>query len=214
MLFHASRVPQLPAIQMIWQGYGYNESVEHRPRVAILVGKNGRGSNMAALIRAMQSGMVHGVPDVVISTSAEAPALAVARDLGVATRVCPEDGLVEGLEGADWLCLAGYLRLLPTEVLEHMGHRVLNIHPALLPKYGGKGMYGLNVHRAVLASGDEESGCTVHWVNSAYDEGDGIMQLKCFVMSSDTPESLAARVLALEHQAYPAALEKVIRAAS
>lgn len=199
---------------MIRQACGYNGSVEHRPRVAILVGKNGRGSNMAALIRAMQSGTVHGTPDVVLSTSAEAPALAVARDLGVATRVCSEEGLVEGLKGADWLCLAGYLKLLPTEVLELMSHRVLNIHPALLPKFGGKGMYGLHVHRAVLASGDEETGCTVHWVNAAYDEGDAIMQLKCFVMSGDTPESLAARVLALEHQAYPAALEKVIRAAT
>src|SRR5579885_1297529 len=109
-----------------------------------------------------------------------------------------------------WVCLAGFTRLLPNEVLAAYPHRVLNIHPALLPKYGGKGMYGMRVHEAVLGSGDLESGCTVHSVNEQYDDGAIILQRRVPVLPGDTPETLAHRVLEQEHIAYPEALAKVI----
>ncbi|MFN3683119.1 MAG: formyltransferase family protein, partial [Fimbriimonadaceae bacterium] len=108
------------------------------------------------------------------------------------------------------VCLAGYMRLLPKEVLDSFPNRVLNIHPALLPKFGGKGMYGMRVHEAVLRAGEAESGCTVHLVNERYDEGPIVVQLRCPVLPDDTPETLAARVLELEHRAYPEAVRKVL----
>lgn len=110
----------------------------------------------------------------------------------------------------EWICLAGYLRLLPPEVLSKFEKRILNIHPALLPKFGGRGMYGIRVHEAVLASGEKESGCTVHFVTENYDEGPIILQKRCPVEPDDTAETLALRILKLEHRAYSEALKKVI----
>jgi len=110
----------------------------------------------------------------------------------------------------DFICLAGYMRLLPSEVLELFPRRILNIHPALLPKHGGKGMYGHHVHEAVLAAGDAESGASVHYVTENYDEGDVILQRRCPVLPDDTPETLAARVLVEEHEAYVEALRLMI----
>ena len=178
------------------------------PKVGILVGPRGRGSNMAAIAR---SGLAEVA--VVISPTETAPAVQVARDLGLTVTVVPtgdEYGsrLVTALGELDFVCLAGYMRLLPVEVLRRFDGRVLNIHPSLLPKYGGKGMYGSRVHEAVLAAGDAVSGCTVHYVNEKYDEGSPLLQLQCPVLPGDTPDTLAARVLALEHQAYPWAIEQ------
>jgi len=178
------------------------------PKVGILVGPRGRGSNMAAISR---SGLAEVA--VVISPTETAPAVQVARDLGLTATVVPtgdEYGsrLVTALGKLDFVCLAGYMRLLPVEVLRRFEGRVLNIHPSLLPKYGGKGMYGSRVHEAVLAAGDTVSGCTVHYVNEKYDEGSPLLQLQCPVLPDDTPDTLAARVLALEHQAYPWAIEQ------
>lgn len=140
----------------------------------------------------------HGIEVRVISAKAEGEAYA--------------DRLFDALRelGATHICLAGYMRLLPKSVLDAYPNRILNIHPALLPKFGGHGMYGIHVHEAVLASGDAESGCSVHVVTENYDEGPVILQMKCPVEPDDTPESLAARVLALEVQAYKAALKMVI----
>ncbi|MCC6686155.1 MAG: phosphoribosylglycinamide formyltransferase [Fimbriimonadaceae bacterium] len=180
------------------------------PKVAILVGKYGRGSNMEALVRAMRSGQVQASPWLVLAGSDSAPALTLARELGVTTRTFGPSELAQAVVGADWLCLAGYLSLIPAVVIEQMGGRILNIHPALLPKFGGKGMYGSHVHEAVIRSGERESGCTVHRVTAQYDEGEIIVQLRCPVQQNDTPETLAARVLALEHKAYPMALAQVL----
>ena len=184
-------------------------------RVAILVGTKGRGSNMLALVRACQSGSVPAEAGVVIAPSSESPALEVARAAGTPVAVAePGEGygerLLKALEGCEWICLAGLMRMLPLEVLDAFPNRVLNIHPSLLPKFGGKGMYGMHVHRAVLEAGESESGCTIHVVTPVYDEGPIVLQKTCPVLADDTPESLAARVLALEHIAYPEALAKVI----
>lgn len=150
----------------------------------------------------------------VLGTKADAPALAAASELGLNVAVVPISDtyaadLEQALTGADWICLAGYMRLLPASIVQKWDHRILNIHPALLPKFGGKGMYGHYVHEAVLAAGETESGCSVHWVTEQYDEGAIVHQMRCPVLPDDTPESLAARVLKLEHQCYYDALVKV-----
>jgi formyltetrahydrofolate-dependent phosphoribosylglycinamide formyltransferase len=158
----------------------------------------------------------------VISPKSDTPAAEGAREKGlnvviVDPHISPDYGadLISELSNAqiEWICLAGYLRLLPPEVLSKYEKRILNIHPALLPRFGGKGMYGMRVHEAVLASGETESGCSVHFVTENYDEGPIILQRKCPVEKGDTPETLALRVLKLEHQTYSEALRKVIEEA-
>jgi formyltetrahydrofolate-dependent phosphoribosylglycinamide formyltransferase len=106
----------------------------------------------------------------------------------------------------DLVCLAGFTRLVPSEVVRAYPDAMLNIHPALLPKFGGQGFYGMRVHEAVLAAGESETGCTVHFVSERYDEGRILLQMRCPVVASDTPETLSARVLALEHVCYVEAI--------
>lgn len=108
----------------------------------------------------------------------------------------------------DLIVLAGFLWLIPSNLVQHF--TILNIHPALLPKYGGKGMYGMNVHKAVVASGDKESGISVHYVNDKYDEGKLIFQAKCPVLSSDTAEDVAEKIHALEYEHFPKVIERVL----
>lgn len=170
---------------------------------------------MRALVEACRSGIVPAVVKTVIASAPGSEAEAAAQLLGVGTHVVRlgngyGERLLSALDGCEWVCLAGYLRLLPVEVLDQFPNRVLNIHPALLPKFGGKGMYGHHVHEAVLAAGETESGCTVHFVNEQYDDGAVILQKRCPVLPKDTADMLAARVLQLEHMAYAEALAKVI----
>lgn len=110
----------------------------------------------------------------------------------------------------DLIVLAGFLRKIPDSIIKKYRNKIINIHPALLPKFGGKGFYGLNVHKAVLESGDKESGCTVHYVNEEYDKGPIIRQKKVPVHSTDTPENLAKRVLKAEHKLLPSVIKKLI----
>lgn len=186
-------------------------------RIAILVGPKSSGSNMRALIDASRHAEANFEVGCVIAPVPDSPAARCAEALGVRTRViAPTAGAGPYLDALaqdriDWICLAGYLRLLPLAVLEHYHRRVINIHPALLPKFGGKGMYGLHVHKAVLSAGEQVSGCSVHYVSERYDEGDVIAQLRCPVLPDDTSETLAARVLNLEHKLYAATLSDLIR---
>jgi phosphoribosylglycinamide formyltransferase 1 len=110
----------------------------------------------------------------------------------------------------DFIVLAGFLWLVPENIIDQYAGRIINIHPALLPAYGGKGMYGEAVHKAVIANKDKESGITIHRVNKFYDKGDIIFQAKCTVDPSDTPDSLAAKVHALEYQHYPKVIEDIV----
>jgi phosphoribosylglycinamide formyltransferase-1 len=110
----------------------------------------------------------------------------------------------------DFIVLAGFLWLIPESILELYDKRIINIHPALLPKYGGKGMYGERVHEAVIASHDKESGITVHYVNKLYDEGDIIFQTRCSIDPDDTPATLAAKVHALEYEYFPRIIEELV----
>ena len=109
-----------------------------------------------------------------------------------------------------WIVLAGFLLLVPTYLIDLFPNKIINLHPALLPKYGGKGMYGMHVHNAVIENGESKSGITIHFVNQHYDEGKIIAQFSCDVVSSDTPETLAQKIHQLEHRHYPLAIEKLI----
>ena len=114
----------------------------------------------------------------------------------------------------DLVVLAGFMRLIPAEMVRAFPQHIINIHPALLPKFGGKGMYGHHVHEAVIASKETESGITIHYVNERYDEGEHIAQFRCPVLPEDTPDSLAERIHGLEHAHYPGTVESVLGATS
>lgn len=112
--------------------------------------------------------------------------------------------------GIDWIILAGFLWLVPTEILNAFPNHIINIHPALLPKYGGKGMYGEHVHHAVIANHEHESGITIHIVDNQYDKGTTLFQAKCKLTPEDTPDTLAAKIHELEQTYFPVIIEKTI----
>jgi phosphoribosylglycinamide formyltransferase-1 len=154
---------------------------------------------------------------MVLSNNAEAYVLKRAEHLGVPTEVFTRQELREGKvlrrllgNDIDFVVLAGFLWLVPQNIIDAYRNRIVNIHPALLPKYGGKGMYGHHVHEAVLANGDKESGITIHYVNEKYDSGDIIFQARCPVMPDDTPGTLQQRVHALEYEHFPRVVEMLI----
>jgi phosphoribosylglycinamide formyltransferase 1 len=179
-----------------------------RARLAILA--SGGGSNLQAILDHLRSLGAASPAEVVlvISDRAAAGALDRARAAGIAAVHLPASAshtLAALLEAQDitHIALAGYLRLVPAEVITAFAGRIVNIHPALLPAFGGPGMYGRHVHEAVLASGARVSGATAHFVDTRYDEGAIIAQSPVPVHADDTPATLAARVLAAEHQLYP-----------
>ena len=110
----------------------------------------------------------------------------------------------------DWIVLAGFLWLIPESILKAFPQRIINIHPALLPAFGGKGMFGMKVHQAVIASGDKESGITIHYVNEHYDEGNIVFQARCPISNEDTPEMLAAKIHELEYEHFPVVIGKLV----
>ncbi len=189
--------------------------------IAVMVSGEGRGSNMWALVEGCRSGEIDAVVTLVIGTRKNSPALVRAQEAGIRTVVVSPAGidddvyaqkLLRQLANAqiDLICLAGYMRLLPSAVLEQYHNRITNIHPALLPDFGGKGMYGERVHKAVLASGKKQSGCTVHLVDAEYDSGPILLQLIVPVLPGDDWHSLAARVLEQEHIGYVRAVSKLV----
>ena len=111
----------------------------------------------------------------------------------------------------DFIVLAGFLWLMPSFIVSAFPNRIINIHPALLPHHGGKGMYGMKVHEAVIAAGEKESGITIHYINNQYDKGDPIFQARCPVEAGETPESLAKKVHALEYAHFPRVIEEILQ---
>jgi phosphoribosylglycinamide formyltransferase-1 len=180
-------------------------------RLAVLI--SGGGRTLANLHDRILGGTLPAMIELVIA-SRECPGAALARARRLRTLVIegriPAERLGALLRQAraDWVVLAGYLCYL--EIPPDYRGRIVNIHPALLPAFGGKGMYGRRVHEAVLLSGAAESGCTVHFVDEEYDHGPIILQKRCPVLPTDTPDTLAARVFELEKQALPEALTQLI----
>jgi formyltetrahydrofolate-dependent phosphoribosylglycinamide formyltransferase len=187
--------------------------------IAVLIGSQGRGTNMANIVAAAESGAIPARVSLVVSPKDETAAVHRARALGAPVVVLwwKSEGYAENLmkvladAEVDLICLAGYMSLLPLDVVHAYEGRIINIHPALLPKYGGKGMYGMHVHEAVIAAGETESGCSVHFVTERYDEGAVLHQKRCPVLPDDTPETLAHRVLDLEHTAYVEAINLLLK---
>ncbi len=181
------------------------------PRLAILI--SGGGRTLFNLADSIRRGNLPAQIAVVIASS-ECPGAQRAREAGLTTLVIPGRIPREKLESIlrehriDWAVLAGYLKLV--SIPPSYSGRVVNIHPALLPKHGGPGLYGHHVHESVLRSGDRISGCTIHLCDSEYDTGPIILQREVPVLPSDTPDSLAARVFEAECAAYPQALKKLL----
>jgi len=185
----------------------------------IAVFGSGRGSNFKAILDAIHYGQLPDVRIVLVaSNNSDAGILDLARTAGLPFRHISqkqfpsEDAFAAGLLAAlqkaavDVIVLAGYMKHLPASVVAAYRHRILNIHPALLPAFGGTGMYGLRVHQAVLASHESLTGATVHIVDEEYDHGPIVLQRTVPVLASDSPESLAARVLEMEHSVLPEAI--------
>jgi phosphoribosylglycinamide formyltransferase-1 len=128
------------------------------------------------------------------------------------TEICQTDALLHLLKdnNIDWIILAGFLLLIPPQIIKTYPNRIINIHPALLPKYGGKGMYGMHVHEAVIANKETESGISIHYVNEDYDEGNIILQAKCQIEKNDTAEDLAKKIHLLEYEYFPKVIEDLI----
>jgi phosphoribosylglycinamide formyltransferase 1 len=180
------------------------------------------GSNMQAIIDACKSGRLKATPAVVISNNSNSGAIARAKTEGVPycylsgkTHPGPgelDDAILDAFlrHSIDIVVLAGYMKKLGPKTLSHFRGRILNIHPALLPKFGGEGMYGIRVHEAVIAAGEKESGVTIHFVDEQYDTGPILAQTRVPVKSDDTPETLAARVLEQEHILYAETLQRIV----
>ena len=181
---------------------------------------SGRGSNMLAILNDCKAGKLDAEPAVVISNNATAGALEYAREAGIpafhlSTQTHPEkldDVITDTLKShaVDWVILAGYMKKIGPRLLEEFQGKIFNIHPSLLPKHGGKGMFGIHVHESVLASGDSETGVTIHLVDGEYDQGRILAQKRVKVEEGDDAVTLAARVLKLEHQLYSETLLGVI----
>jgi formyltetrahydrofolate-dependent phosphoribosylglycinamide formyltransferase len=187
----------------------------HQVHLAIFA--SGTGTNARKIIEHFHHHPTIKV-SLLVSNKPGAGALHHAADFGINTliidrqRFLKEDGYVPELEaaGIDFIVLAGFLWKVPPMLIQAYPRRIINIHPALLPKFGGKGMYGHHVHEAVLAAGEKESGITIHLVDEQYDHGATLFQATCPVWPTDTAASLADRIHVLEHQHYPAVIESQI----
>jgi formyltetrahydrofolate-dependent phosphoribosylglycinamide formyltransferase len=179
-------------------------------RIGVLVGAKGRGSNLMAILKAIAAGTLRGQVAVVIGSLKGAPALEAASNAGVETVVVGTANRSDDEYGAillraitkrdvDLIVLAGYMRRLPDALTSAYAGRIINIHPSLLPAFGGHGMYGRKVHEAVREAGVTESGCTVHVVDNDYDHGPVVAQRRVDVLAEDSVDDIAARVLGAEH---------------
>lgn len=183
-------------------------------KIAILA--SGSGTNAEALAHHF-SGHSGIEVALILSNKSSAGVLERASRLNIPSKVftkeaLEQEGFVDFLkhEGIDYIILAGFLLKIPEAMVRAYPNRILNIHPALLPKYGGKGMYGSHVHNAVIANHEKESGITIHLVNEAYDEGQPLFQAKVPLEPTDDADSLALKIHALEHEHFPRVVEEYI----
>lgn len=186
-----------------------------KKKVAIFA--SGTGSNAINLIHHFTDVQEVDVA-VVLSNKPDAPIVNSAKELGVETIVVNNQEAADGNvlirhckeHSIDWIVLAGYLRLIPGLFIEAFQNKIINLHPSLLPNYGGKGMYGRNVHEAVLANGEKESGITIHFVNQAFDEGQIIAQFHCIIDPNDQVKDLEGKIRKLEHGYLPLVVQNTI----
>lgn len=191
------------------------EKVKNKKRIAIFC--SGSGSNAEKIMQYFQA---HSQIEValLLSNKPQAYALERAKKYNVPTVIFNKQEfyethqVIKQLENhqIDLIVLAGFLWLVPESLLAAFPQRIINIHPALLPKFGGKGMYGHHVHEAVKAAGETESGITIHVIDAEYDKGDVLLQASCKISPDDTAEEIAQKVLALEHQHFAPTIEKYL----
>lgn len=183
----------------------------------IVIFASGSGTNAENIIKHFQN---NGLAKVihVLSNKKDAKVLKRATSLGVANSSFEKTDLLENLNIHDFLkklqpdliVLAGFLLKFPESIISTFPDKIINVHPALLPKYGGKGMYGANVHKAVVANNEDESGITIHYVNEHYDEGNIIFQASTQVLKTDTFEDVAAKIHTLEQKHFPLVIEQLL----
>jgi phosphoribosylglycinamide formyltransferase-1 len=155
---------------------------------------------------------------LVVCNKPEAGVLKIAESNNIPSMIIEKEKFFRGnnyidelkAAGIDFIVLAGFLWKIPSALINAFPRKIINIHPALLPKYGGKGMYGMKVHETIIANKEKESGITIHYVDDLYDHGDIIFQARCPVMDDDTPEKLAQRIHSLEHEHYPEIINRVL----
>jgi len=191
----------------------------HTVRIAIFA--SGAGSNAKEIIDHFNDGDPDSLGRValIVSNKRDAGVLSIAEHENIPTLLIEKEKFFRGdaylselkERRIDFIVLAGFLWKIPEMIIKAYPKRIVNIHPALLPKYGGKGMYGQHVHQAVINSREKETGITIHYVDEHYDNGDIILQVRCPVLDHDTPESLAHRIHALEHANYPVIIEELVR---
>jgi phosphoribosylglycinamide formyltransferase-1 len=185
--------------------------------INISIFASGTGSNARKIIEYF---IDHDQIDVklLVSNKANAKVLQLADEYDISTCIINKDYFykssdlinIHRKESIDLIILAGFLWLIPPYLLEAFPNKILNIHPSLLPMYGGKGMYGMHIHEAVKLANEKETGMTIHLVNKDYDKGEILFQSKCLLTDEDTPETIAKKVLNLEHKYYPKVIENFI----
>ncbi|MCK9218888.1 MAG: phosphoribosylglycinamide formyltransferase [Bacteroidales bacterium] len=184
-------------------------------RIAVFA--SGNGSNAQRIIEYFDHHPQIKV-EIILSNNPAAYVLERAKKLGIPSFVFNRHEFYESdiipdflaARNINYIVLAGFLWLVPVNILRSYDHRIINIHPALLPKYGGKGMYGMKVHEAAISAGDPESGITIHFVNEKYDNGAIIFQAKCEISKGDTPNRLAEKIHQLEYRYFPEIIEQVL----
>lgn len=187
------------------------------PSINLAVFASGAGSNAQKLITHFKASAA-GRVTLIVCNKKNAGVLAIAEKEGIDTLLIEKERFATGdaylpelkRRNIDFIVLAGFLWKMPPALVQGYPRRIVNIHPALLPKFGGKGMYGQYVHEAVLQAGEVESGITIHYVDEHYDNGDTIFQTACPILPGDTPESIAQRIHQLEHLHYPRVVEEVL----
>lgn len=197
------------------QGKPTSHSPMKTIQIAILA--SGSGTNTEQIIRTFSGDDLVRIT-LVMTNKPDAKVIQRAANLNVPAVVAEKSFFQDGEKltaffkekGIDFIVLAGFLLKIPAELIQAYPERILNIHPSLLPRFGGKGMYGLKVHEAVLTSGDATTGITIHLIDENYDEGSVLFQAECPVLENDTPELLAKRVHQLEYEHYPAVIKRYI----
>jgi phosphoribosylglycinamide formyltransferase 1 len=189
----------------------------------ICIFASGSGTNFKAILEAKKSGIIVSDIKLLVTNNSDCGAVAIAKEndipiFHISKKVYPDLSEEEYANlflkkfeefGIDFIVLAGYMKMLDVRIIRKFTNRIINIHPALLPKFGGKGMYGMNVHRAVIEAGEKESGVTIHYVNENYDEGKIIFQEKIPLEPNDDASSLQKKVLRLEHKYYSEVIRKI-----
>ena len=194
-----------------------NFEVKHTIVKKIAIFASGRGSNAQKIIDFFNDSENIAIK-LIVSNKITAPVLDLAEEKKIASHVLTRDTFYKkqtllkqlAVYDIDFIVLAGFMWLIPPYLVKAYHNKIVNIHPALLPKYGGKGMYGMYVHKAVHKAGEKESGITIHYVNEEYDEGNIIFQASCPINSEDQPKDIAKKVLKLEHEHFAAQIEKLL----